>query len=55
MREFTRYEIGFIIRGLRIMQFVLGDIGSVKCDELAQYFESLYHISGPKWKDEPNE
>lgn len=42
MKELSRYEIGFIIRGLRVMQFVLGSRDSIKCDELARYFESLY-------------
>lgn len=45
MREFSKYELIFMVRGLRILQMVLSGRDSNKCGELAEYIESIARIT----------
>ena len=44
MKNFSKYELILVFRGLRVLQFVLSGRDSAKCRELAEYFESLCRI-----------
>jgi hypothetical protein len=45
MKEFSSHEYYLIVRALRILQWVLSGREAAKCNELAEYFESMFRLS----------